>query len=72
MEQTSDTAAGLRGTVDPHCLPTRGPAPFILDATSVTISTPSTMVSKNPYSWAHAQTPLHYASLASDPVSQTL
>ena len=30
VEQTSDTAASLRGTADPHCLCTRGPAPFIL------------------------------------------
>lgn len=72
VEQTSDTAAGLRGTADPHCLPTRGPALFILDARSVTISIQSTMVSKNPYSSAQAQTPLHYASLPSDPVNQTL
>ena len=38
VEQTSDTATGLRGTADPHCLRTRGPAPFILDAMLVTIN----------------------------------
>lgn len=72
VEQTSDTAAGLRGTADPHCLCTKGPALFLLDATSVTISTQSTMVSENPYSWAQAHTPLRFASLVSDPGSQTL
>lgn len=57
VKQTSDTAAGLRGTADPHCLPTWGPELFILDTRLVTISTQSTMVSKNTYSWAQAQTP---------------
>ena len=58
MGRTTAPAAALRATADTHCLPHSRPALSILEAPSVAIVAHSAVVSKNPYSWAQAQTPL--------------
>lgn len=63
MGQTTAPASDLRATAGTHCLPHSRPALSILEAPSVAMLAHLAVVSKNPYSWAQARTPLHCVPL---------